>query len=319
MQTSKLYILAVSCALLIAGGIYVGVSVLATPDDLALKAARDKIEYVVPYESETGNQEVLYVYHTDEVVPFGEKEIKEARTETRIVEQLDDNGDGTADFAVTAFLGPQFLYDDETELWYRAGRATTTVEAFNAPQTVWEWLILPAYASDTGFKTAATIVTVGGWSSFTAVNLGTSDNIRASASGISSPGVISTFSFGIPAGATSIDGIEVTVEQSCGSCALDSSEWIYNDVSLSWNSGSTYTSVKTTGTNDSAADVIETLGGSTDTWGRTWAVSEFDDGTFYLKIQMGLVGICTDRVDHIRAKVYYTAASSFNFWHFQDY
>jgi len=55
-------------------------------------------------------------------------------------------------------------------------------------------------------------------------------------------------------------------------------------VSLSWNAGTTYTSTKTTGALGYFGDDI-TLGGNTDTWGRTWGDSEFSNSNFRIQIE----------------------------------
>ena len=80
------------------------------------------------------------------------------------------------------------------------------------------------------------------------------------------------FSLSVPAG-NIIDGIQVKIEAS-GSTGAGTI-----DASLSWNTGTNVTSVKSTAVL-SASDVVYTLGGSSDTWGRTWSGTEFSNTNF---------------------------------------
>lgn len=106
--------------------------------------------------------------------------------------------------------------------------------------------------------------------------------------------------FSVPTGAT-IDGIEVTIE---GNAAVNGDGLL---ISLSWNNGTNFTSNKST-TWVTGADQTKTFGGATDTWGRTWAASEFADANFELRGIM-LAGGDIINVDHIQVKVYYTATT----------
>jgi len=111
------------------------------------------------------------------------------------------------------------------------------------------------------------------------------------------------YNFMIPSGAT-IDGIEVQAEISASS-VLSTFSLRY---SLSWNSGSSYTSTKTnsvTGT----TDTVKTYGGSADDWGHTsWGWSELADGTFRIKAAGSDAGVGGPylRLDYMAVKVYYT-------------
>jgi len=60
-------------------------------------------------------------------------------------------------------------------------------------------------------------------------------------------------------------------------------------VSLSWN-GSSFTSAKSTTlpTGGVGSETTNTLGGSSDTWGRTWSDSEFSDATFQVRLEDGV-------------------------------
>ena len=55
-------------------------------------------------------------------------------------------------------------------------------------------------------------------------------------------------------------------------------------VSLSWNGGTNFTSTKTTGALNYWGD-DKTLGGSTDTWGRSWSYTEFSNTNFRVRIE----------------------------------
>ncbi|OGG50387.1 hypothetical protein A2704_05625 [Candidatus Kaiserbacteria bacterium RIFCSPHIGHO2_01_FULL_54_36b] len=112
------------------------------------------------------------------------------------------------------------------------------------------------------------------------------------------------FGFDIPAGAT-VQGIEVAIEGQ----GVQQSDQIMS-VKLSYDGGSNFSSTKTTGTFQTAGgDEIETLGGSTDTWGRSWSDTEFASGTFVLWAwNSSVLGNRSIAVDQIRVKVYYTPA-----------
>lgn len=161
--------------------------------------------------------------------------------------------------------------------------------------------------ADTGFKSAATVEAAGDWVSFTAVNLASSDDTRATDTGTSYGvgGEISDFSFGIPGGST-INGIEVTAEFS----ASVSGRVATTELSLSWDDGTTYTAVKedtVTGT----TDAVKTYGGAADTWGRSWTTAELADGAFRLKARGKLSFTGTShRLDQVLVKVYYSQAVS---------
>jgi hypothetical protein len=74
--------------------------------------------------------------------------------------------------------------------------------------------------------------------------------------------------------------------------------------SLSWNSGASFTNTKTAVVNGTT-DTNYTLGGSSDTWGRTWSDSEFADGTFRVRINK-LPDSDTLSLDQLRVRVHYT-------------
>ena len=76
------------------------------------------------------------------------------------------------------------------------------------------------------------------------------------------------------------------------------------DVKLSWDGGSSWTTAKTDSV-ESTTERTATLGGSADTWGRTWAVSDFDDSNFRLRAATNGAGGPTYYLDWVPVKVYY--------------
>lgn len=108
------------------------------------------------------------------------------------------------------------------------------------------------------------------------------------------------FTFGIPGGST-IDGIEVLIEG-----RYEDANTI--DVALSWNDRTNWTVTKTASGFD-YSDVTVYVGGSTDTWGRTWTVAEFANGIFYCRLtKQGQDYVWMD-VDLLQVRVWYTVAA----------
>jgi hypothetical protein len=85
-----------------------------------------------------------------------------------------------------------------------------------------------------------------------------------------------TFGFSIP-GNNEIIGLIVTLEASASTDAGTI------EVALSWDGGTTFTSVQSTPTL-TTTDVVYELGASDDQWGRTWTVAEFNNTNFRLRI-----------------------------------
>jgi hypothetical protein len=104
------------------------------------------------------------------------------------------------------------------------------------------------------------------------------------------------FSFGI-AGGNTIQGIAVKLDAS-GSTANGTI-----DVSLSWDGGSSYTTAKATPTL-AGSDIVYTVGGSSDTWGRSWAVSEFDPANFRIRVT-SVPSSNTLRLDALEIRVFH--------------
>ncbi len=77
-------------------------------------------------------------------------------------------------------------------------------------------------------------------------------------------------------------------------------------VELSWDGGSSWTSAKTTPALGSS-ETTYLLGGATDTWGRTWGQSEFDDSKLVVRLSnTSLAGAKNFTLDYVAVNVTYT-------------
>jgi hypothetical protein len=131
------------------------------------------------------------------------------------------------------------------------------------------------------------------------------------ASALSSDGVYATtqspgaqqsygaFNFSVPQNNT-ITGVTVKVEASGVAAGGTVS------AKLSWDGGSSVTAAKTTSA-FSATDDVYTLGGQSDTWGRTWAPTDFNNGSLVLEL-IGNPSDNTVQVDAVQVAVYYQAS-----------
>lgn len=113
------------------------------------------------------------------------------------------------------------------------------------------------------------------------------------------------YNFSVPSGAA-IDGIEVQL-----SARVDSTSGAPKMcVQLSWDGGTTWTSPQSTPTL-TTTNTAYTLGGATDTWGRTWTDADFSNSNFRLRIIN--VASSTSRdfsLDYAGVKVYYDGIST---------
>jgi len=80
-------------------------------------------------------------------------------------------------------------------------------------------------------------------------------------------------------------------------------------VGLSWNGGTSWTAAKTD-PQESTSQHTATLGGATDTWGRTWTVSELSNANFRVRLTSNCSGStsCPNRdfyLDWVPVRVYY--------------
>ncbi len=86
------------------------------------------------------------------------------------------------------------------------------------------------------------------------------------------------YGFNIPSGAT-ITGIQVRVDARADSAS--GTRQIY--VQFSWNGGANWTTALSTG-NMSTSEATYTLGGTTNTWGRTWSAGDFSNANFRVRV-----------------------------------
>lgn len=113
------------------------------------------------------------------------------------------------------------------------------------------------------------------------------------------------YGFSLPAGAA-INGIEVQlsarVDSTSGSPKMC--------VSLSWDGGVTWTTPKSTPTL-TTSNTAYTLGGASDTWGRTWTDSELSNANFRLRIVNVASSTLRDfSLDYAGVKVHYNGIST---------
>ena len=180
-----------------------------------------------------------------------------------------------------------------------------------ASRTRSEWVILcllaaciaitfarPVLAADTGAKTATSVVSSGSWTNFTVGYLNGSEDLRAENTDLNNYGVVSTFGFGVPAGAQ-IDGIQVDVEGSDS----NNNKTVNYEVALSGNSGTGWTTAKAESFTGKA-DATDPLGGPSEDWGWAWGAAGFSDANFRLRIYR-TGGDFSLRVDLIQVTVYY--------------
>jgi hypothetical protein len=84
------------------------------------------------------------------------------------------------------------------------------------------------------------------------------------------------------------------------------------NVELSWDGGATWTAAKTQGTESTTDSNSKTVGSSSDTWGRTWSVSDLGATNFYVRVTTNCSGggtSCSSRtflLDWLPITVYYT-------------
>ena len=76
------------------------------------------------------------------------------------------------------------------------------------------------------------------------------------------------------------------------------------DVELSWDGGTSWTAEKTD-TVESTTEHTTILGSSSDTWGRTWAATEFTNASFRARLTTNGVGGRNYFLDWVPVKVYY--------------
>jgi hypothetical protein len=135
----------------------------------------------------------------------------------------------------------------------------------------------------------------------TDVNSGTTTNTTCTNTG-KDRHRFSSFTLGLPGSVTSISGI--TVKATAGIDAVAGTNRICAQVS--WNAGSSWTATEqviVTGT----GQTTYTFGGSTYLWGRTWAVGQFTDPNFQVRlIDVSSVTTRDFAIDTVQVQVNYT-------------
>jgi len=112
------------------------------------------------------------------------------------------------------------------------------------------------------------------------------------------------FNFSVPVG-TTINGIETQLVAKVDS----TSGFPRMCVQLSWNGGTSWTAAKSTALTTSS--VTYTLGGVTDTWGRTWGDSDFSNANFRVRITNVASNTSRDfSLDWVGVKVDYNGSST---------
>jgi hypothetical protein len=108
------------------------------------------------------------------------------------------------------------------------------------------------------------------------------------------------YGFNLPSGST-INGITVRLDAQSAQIALNPRVC----VELSWDGGSSWTAAKMTPTLASS-EATYLLGGPTDTWGRSWGRSEFDDGKLIVRLSdTSLAGVKNFGLDWVAVNVAY--------------
>jgi hypothetical protein len=108
------------------------------------------------------------------------------------------------------------------------------------------------------------------------------------------------YGFSLPSG-SAIKGIEVRLDANVDSTS--SSPKLC--VQLSWNGGSNWTSTKSTSTL-STSESTRTLGSATDTWGRTWTLSNLSNANFRLRVIAGSSSTSRDfSLDWIAVRIHH--------------
>ncbi len=108
------------------------------------------------------------------------------------------------------------------------------------------------------------------------------------------------YGFGLPSGAT-IKGIEVRLDAKVDSISNAPKMC----VQLSWNGGGTWTAAKSTATL-TTTEATYILGGTADTWGRTWANGDFSNTNFRVRvINVASSTVRTFSLDWVAVRVTY--------------
>ncbi|MDR6843819.1 HYR domain-containing protein [Flavobacterium granuli] len=157
------------------------------------------------------------------------------------------------------------------------------------------FFISSSFGQDTGLLPPSTSLSV---SSVTTVANGlTSNNAYAVFDSSGDQADYGGFNVSIPAGSI-ILGIEVQLE---GNRPAGGGRDL--NVQLTWNNKTTFSANKTMAV-FATTDALRTVGTPTDTWGRTWAVNEFANTSFFVRIT-STTGGGSINLDQVLVKVYY--------------
>lgn len=143
-------------------------------------------------------------------------------------------------------------------------------------------------------------------------NVKTSDNTRATETTIGHTMVANDWDVdgeGIPIGST-ILGIEISIEGHGGACPIPPDprgDIARIGVSLSNDSGSSYSAEQTRNFACSAADLFRTYGSSSDTWGIVWTIDALEGVSTLAKLNYASKAgnPSGPEVDHVRLRVHY--------------
>lgn len=103
----------------------------------------------------------------------------------------------------------------------------------------------------------------------------------------------------------SISGIEVRLDWWLDSTIFSTSSM---SVEFSWDGGTSWTAAKTD-TTETTSEHTAILGGSTDTWGRTWTVAELSNANFRVRVTSNSDSSSRDFfLDWVPVRVYYGPA-----------
>lgn len=157
-----------------------------------------------------------------------------------------------------------------------------------------------------GPKSAAS--TSGSWTSGSNAYANGGGNASCSTNGVAQTYGAYDFSALPSTGTLTVAGIAVRLDAWYPLLIGDPADVATLTVDLSWDNGSTWTSTKVTSQLADSESTF-TLGGSTDTWGRTWTRSELQSGTLLVRVKTSgsfIGGGDTWHLDYMPVTVYYT-------------
>jgi len=161
-----------------------------------------------------------------------------------------------------------------------------------------------AIDSDTGAKTAGSASSAD-WTGWTTANLNSSDDSKATYGLLgSATGTLSSFVFNIPTDAL-IDGILVQIEGRETNVTCNG----YFETSLSWDDGTSYTSVvnRSPDTEELATtDTVYSEGGASQTWNHAWTVDEINNHFMVKIVGTNAKDGKNIEIDQVLVTVYYS-------------